>query len=54
MSATPFNIAVMQSACSADPQANLQKTIEQIRAAAGRGAQVICTQELFRTLYFCQ
>jgi N-carbamoylputrescine amidase len=54
MNQATFNIAVMQSACTADPQANLQKTMEQIRAAAARGAQVICTQELFRTLYFCQ
>jgi N-carbamoylputrescine amidase len=54
MSQAAFNVAVMQAACTADPQANLQKTMEQIRAAAARGAQVICTQELFRTLYFCQ
>jgi N-carbamoylputrescine amidase len=25
-----------------------------IRSAAGKGAQIICTQELFRTEYFCQ
>jgi N-carbamoylputrescine amidase len=50
----PFTIAILQSACTADPQANLDKTIAQIRQAAAQGANIICTQELFRTLYFCQ
>ncbi|MCG8348172.1 MAG: carbon-nitrogen hydrolase [Chloroflexales bacterium] len=40
--------------CSADPSANLRKAIEMIRAAAAQGAQIVCLQELFRSLYFCQ
>src|SRR5436190_773419 len=51
---TPFTIAILQSSCTTDPQANLEKTIAQIRQAAAQGANVICTQELFRTQYFCQ
>ena len=51
---SPFQIAILQSSCTSDPRANLEKTIQQIRDAAGRGANVVCTQELFRTQYFCQ
>lgn len=39
--------------CVADKAANLTKTIEQIRVAAAKGAQIICLQELFTSLYFC-
>ena len=40
--------------CSTDPQENLEVVVQRIREAARRGAQVICTQELFRSQYFCQ
>jgi N-carbamoylputrescine amidase len=49
-----FTIGIIQMTCSADPQENLEKVIARIREAAKRGAQVICTQELFRSQYFCQ
>jgi len=49
-----FNIGIIQMTCSADVQANMDKVIARIREAARRGAQVICTQELFRSQYFCQ
>ena len=39
--------------CVADKKANLQRAIEQIRIAAGKGARIICLQELFTSLYFC-
>jgi N-carbamoylputrescine amidase len=39
--------------CVADKAANITKTIEQIRVAAAKGAQIICLQELFTSLYFC-
>src|SRR5688572_29339503 len=39
--------------CTASPDENLQKAIGKIREAAAKGAQVICLQELFRSLYFC-
>ena len=41
-------------ACSKDPNENLSKAEWRIREAAGRGAQVVCLQELFRSQYFCQ
>jgi N-carbamoylputrescine amidase len=37
-----------------DPALNLERTIAQIREAAARGAQIVCTQELFLGPYFCQ
>jgi N-carbamoylputrescine amidase len=49
-----FRIAVVQMACSLDPNENLAKAEWRLREAAGRGAQVICLQELFRSRYFCQ
>ncbi len=51
---TKFRIAVVQTTCSLDPNENLAKAEWRIREAAGRGAQVICLQELFRTQYFCR
>jgi N-carbamoylputrescine amidase len=40
-------------ACSAQPKENFDKAVTKIREAAGKGAQIICLQELFRSLYFC-
>ncbi len=52
--APPFTLGIIQMSCSPDPHANTEKIIAKIREAAARGAQVICTQELFRSQYFCQ
>ena len=41
-------------ACSRDPAENLAKAEWRIREAAGRGAQIICLQELFLSQYFCR
>jgi len=41
-------------ACSVDPNENLAKAEWRIREAAGKGAQIICVQELFRSQYFCR
>jgi N-carbamoylputrescine amidase len=40
--------------CAPDPAANLDKAVGRIEEAAGRGAAVVCLQELFRSQYFCQ
>jgi len=48
------NVGLIQSACSVDPEENLKKTLAAAESAAGKGAQIICTQELFRSQYFCQ
>ena len=47
-------IGLIQSACSANPEATLEKTLALAGRAARQGAQIICTQELFRSQYFCQ
>ncbi len=49
-----INLGLIQMTCTADVTANFEKTISLIRAAAEKGAQIICTQELFKSLYFCQ
>ena len=48
------NVGLVQTSCSADPQANLKKQLTLVERAAKQGAQIICTQELFRSQYFCQ
>lgn len=54
MSSDIVTIALVQSTCTADPQENLLKATQKIREAAAAGAKIICTQELFTSLYFCQ
>src|SRR5438105_4938995 len=49
-----IQIGLIQSTCSPDPQANLDKALAAAERAASDGAQIICTQELFRSQYFCQ
>jgi N-carbamoylputrescine amidase len=46
-------VGIVQMSCSADKQANLQKAIEKVKEAATKGAQIVCLQELFTSLYFC-
>ena len=53
-SSSAVKIALLQSSCSADPAVNLPKTLALAERAARRGARIICTQELFRSQYFCQ
>jgi N-carbamoylputrescine amidase len=47
-------LGLLQHACTPDPAANLAHTLDLAAAAARQGAQIICTQELFRSQYFCQ
>ena len=47
-------LALIQSSAVADPDTNLQRTLERIQEAGARGAEIICLQELFRSYYFCQ
>lgn len=48
-----IKIGIIQTSCFADKQTNIDKSIELIRKAASKGAQVVCLQELFASLYFC-
>ena len=47
-------LGLLQHACTPDPARNLRKTLALAEQAAKRGAKIICTQELFRSQYFCQ
>lgn len=47
-------VGLVQMHCSADSADNLARAIAGVRAAAARGARIVCLQELFRSPYFCQ
>ena len=47
-------IGLIQMTCTAKPQENIEKCLAKIEEAAKLGAKIICTQELFTSLYFCQ
>jgi N-carbamoylputrescine amidase len=51
---TEIKLGLIQTDVSANPDANLRKTISLIERAAKAGAKIISTQELFRSQYFCQ
>jgi N-carbamoylputrescine amidase len=54
MNRTEIKLALIQSACGADVQENENRTQRQIEEAAGLGASIVCLQELFNAIYFCQ
>ncbi|MEN9575175.1 MAG: hypothetical protein RL514_3030 [Verrucomicrobiota bacterium] len=47
-------LGLVQTSCSSNPAENLRKTLAQVERCAKAGAQIISTQELFRSQYFCQ
>lgn len=49
-----IKLGLIQMSCSIDLKENFDKTIDKIKQAAKEGAQIICTQELFKSTYFCQ
>lgn len=51
---TTLKIGVIQMACSANSQENLEQAVEKVKEAATNGAQIVCLPELFRSPYFCQ
>lgn len=51
---SPVTIGLIQGKDFGSKEANLAFTIGEIRRLAERGAQIICTQELFNTAYFCR
>ena len=46
-------VGLVQMSCTADVAGNKAKAISKIREAAKQGAQIICLQELYTSLYFC-
>jgi N-carbamoylputrescine amidase len=54
MPTPPFTIGLIQEAVTHDVAANVEDAIVKIRVAHGRGAQIVCLQELFNSQYFCK
>ena len=46
-------VGLIQMSCTSDKQANTQKAMELTRQAAVQGAKIVCLQELYASLYFC-
>ena len=47
-------VALIQMQCSGEVSLNLERSVSRIRSVADQGAQVVCLQEVFNTLYPCQ
>ena len=47
-------IGLLQARALPKPEENLKKTLQLAGQAVKKGAQIICTQELFTWYYFCQ
>ncbi|TNE70680.1 carbon-nitrogen hydrolase [bacterium] len=46
-------LGLVQTVGHQNPEKNLQNHLQKIREAAQKGAQIICLQEMFNTIYFC-
>jgi N-carbamoylputrescine amidase len=46
-------VGLVQTSCERDKENNIKRTLEDIRTAAKKGANIICLEELFSSLYFC-
>lgn len=46
-------VGLVQMSCAPEPQANMAKAVTRIRELAGQNVQIVCLQELFASLYFC-
>jgi N-carbamoylputrescine amidase len=53
-SSSTITLGLMQMRVGPKPDENLKRTVKAAEDAAKKGAQIICTQELFRSYYFCQ
>ncbi len=54
LASSVVNLGLIQTDVSVNVETNLKKTVSLIERAAKSGANIICTQELFRSQYFCQ
>ncbi len=46
-------VGLVQMSCTKDKAANIDKALAKTREAAAKGAEIVCLQELFSSLYFC-
>ncbi len=49
-----LKLGLIQMRCSINPLENVDKAETMIRHAASKGANIVCLQEIFSTIYFCQ
>ncbi|MDD5199920.1 MAG: carbon-nitrogen hydrolase [Terrimicrobiaceae bacterium] len=49
-----IKVGLVQNRCTDRVEENFASAVRGIREAAARGANIVCLQELFRSLYFCQ
>lgn len=54
MSNKKYTVGLIQMQISVSPEENMKRAAEFVREAAGKGANVICLPELYRSQYFCQ
>jgi len=47
-------VGIVQDAAAATPGDTVDRAVARIREAAGRGAQIVCLQEMFNSHYFCK
>ncbi len=50
----PFTVGIIQDGAGDDVTKNVAASVERIREAAARGAQIVCLKELFNAPYFCK
>ena len=53
-SSSVVRVGVTQMACGEDLKENLRNQARLVEEACRRGAKIVCTQEMFKTQYFCQ
>ena len=54
MTHAPFTVGIIQDSASDDRAATVDASVDRIREAAKRGAQIVCLKELFDAPYFCK
>lgn len=54
MKQSQFAVGLVQHRCGPDLEENFASAERGLREAAVRGAKIVCLQELFRSVYFCQ
>ncbi len=47
-------VALTQMACDPTPEVNRKRQLKLFEKAVAQGAQILCTQEIFTSQYFCQ
>jgi N-carbamoylputrescine amidase len=47
------NVGIVQLACHRSKSVNIENAVRSVREIAAKGAQIVCLQELFTSLYFC-